>query len=336
VGERRALALRHAVALGLLHGPTELLPISSSAHTALLPWLAGWPYDELDPQLRKSFEVALHAGTAAALLVRPPWRRSLRNGEEGAPGVADAAFPPRLRLDGRLGFLAGALAPPALTGFALGARIERRLGTPATIAAGLLAGSVAMGVAEVYAHKGRRARARRARSAAVTTAPGAGERAAASVDWRAGIALGIAQSLALFPGVSRSGATIATARAGGLSRVDADRLSWQVGLPVIAGAAGLKGSQLARAGTPPELRLPFLAGAASALLSTLVSTHVLSPSRRTRLMSVCVVYRGALALLVIRRMRDNTGEHAPIIKKIKRSHSSPAREGILRRSRLQS
>jgi hypothetical protein len=52
-------------------------------------------------------------------------------------------------------------------------------------------------------------------------------------------------------------------------------------------------------------------------------------------MSVCVVYRGALALLVIRRMRDNTGEHTPIIKKIKRSHSPPAREGILRRSRLQ-
>jgi undecaprenyl-diphosphatase len=334
VGERRALALRHAVVLGLLHGPTELLPISSSAHTALLPWLAGWPYDELDPQLRKSFEVALHAGTAAALLVRPPWRRSLRDRGEDGPGAADAAFPPRSRLDARLGLLAGALVPPALTGYALGARIERRLGTPATIAAGLLAGSIAMGVAEMHAHKSRRARALRARSVAGITARGA--IAGATVGWRDGIALGIAQSLALFPGVSRSGAAIATARARGLSRMDADRLSWQVGLPVIAGAAALKGSQLARAGTPPELRLPFLAGAASASLSTLVSAHVLSPSRRTRLMSVCVVYRGALALLVIRRMRDNTGEHAPIIKKIKRSHSPPAREGILRRSRLQS
>jgi undecaprenyl-diphosphatase len=332
VGERRALALRHAVALGLLHGPTELLPISSSAHTALVPWLAGWPYDELDPQLRKSFEVALHAGTAAALLVRPPWRRLSREGREGGPGVAGGAGPVHPRLDARLGLLAGALAPPALTGYALGARIERRLGTPATIAAGLLAGSVAMGVAEVNARKGCPARARRARSVADIAAGDTGARAG----WRDGIALGVAQSLALFPGVSRNGATLAAARARGLSRIDADRLSWQVGLPVIAGAAALKGSQLARAGTPPELRLPFLAGAASASLSTLVSTRVLKPSCRTRLVSLCAIYRGALALLVIRRMRDNTGEHAPLVKKIRRSHSSPVHRGILRRSRLQS
>src|SRR5207302_9353345 len=61
--------LRHAIALGLLHGPAELLPISSSGHIALVPWLAGWPYADLDPELRKSFEVAVHAGTAAALLI---------------------------------------------------------------------------------------------------------------------------------------------------------------------------------------------------------------------------------------------------------------------------
>ena len=61
------LGLRHAVALGLAQGPTELLPVSSSGHTTLIPFLAGWPYAELDPELRKSFEVALHAGTALAL-----------------------------------------------------------------------------------------------------------------------------------------------------------------------------------------------------------------------------------------------------------------------------
>ncbi|MBA3809717.1 MAG: UDP-diphosphatase, partial [Solirubrobacterales bacterium] len=61
------MALGHAVTLGLLQGPTELLPVSSSAHTTLVPWLAGWPYSKLDGELRKSFEVALHAGTALAL-----------------------------------------------------------------------------------------------------------------------------------------------------------------------------------------------------------------------------------------------------------------------------
>jgi undecaprenyl-diphosphatase len=52
-----------------LHGPAELLPISSSGHTELVPWLLRWPYAEMDGDLRKAFEVALHAGTAAALLI---------------------------------------------------------------------------------------------------------------------------------------------------------------------------------------------------------------------------------------------------------------------------
>src|SRR5256885_17117849 len=63
------LDLPHALALGVLHGPAELLPVSSSGHVALVPWLMGWSYAELDGELRKAFEVALHAGTAAALLL---------------------------------------------------------------------------------------------------------------------------------------------------------------------------------------------------------------------------------------------------------------------------
>ena len=69
VGLTQLPPLREAVALGVLHGPAELLPISSSGHIALIPWLLDWRYNELDPELRKSFEVALHAGTAAALLI---------------------------------------------------------------------------------------------------------------------------------------------------------------------------------------------------------------------------------------------------------------------------
>ncbi len=64
-----ALSLRHAVALGLVQGPTELLPVSSSAHIALLPWLGGWSYARMDGELRKSFEVALHAGAGLALAI---------------------------------------------------------------------------------------------------------------------------------------------------------------------------------------------------------------------------------------------------------------------------
>ncbi len=63
------LPVGQAIVLGLLHGPAELLPISSSGHIAVVPWLAGWDYSRLDDELRKSFEVALHTGTAAALLI---------------------------------------------------------------------------------------------------------------------------------------------------------------------------------------------------------------------------------------------------------------------------
>ncbi len=282
------LALRQAFALGLLHGPSELLPVSSSAHTALVPWLAGWRYGELDPDLRKSFEVALHAGAALALLVRPPTERSCA----------------------KVGFLLAASTPPALVGYALGDRVERRLGTPATIAGGLLAGSAAIVVGEVLARRGagemgaRKRGALRARVAPSTERHDT--RTVGSAGWREGLALGLAQSCALLPGVSRNGATIATARALGFSRLGADRLSWQAGLPVIAAATALKGLQLTRRGTPPDLRAPFAAGATGSLLGTYAASTLLTPSRRSRLLGACALYRGALALLVVRRMRDNT------------------------------
>ncbi len=274
------LALSQALALGLLHGPSELLPVSSSAHTALVPWLAGWSYGELDPDLRKSFEVALHAGTAAALLVRPP----------GGP------------LGGKLRFLIPAASPAALAGYTLGARVERRLGTPATIAAGLLAGSAAIWGGEMLAR--RRCLARVHARAGTAPFRETYDTLAQSADWRDGLTLGLAQACALFPGVSRSGATLASARARGFSRLDADRLSWQAGLPVIAGATALKSLQLASRGIPRELRLPFAAGAAGSLLSTLASCALLTPPRRARLLGACTLYRGALALFVIRRMRS--------------------------------
>jgi undecaprenyl-diphosphatase len=286
----RELPLRHALALGLLQGPTELLPVSSSAHTSLLPWLAGWSYGELDPRLRKSFEVALHAGTAVALLVKA--RSPERGGgpPNNAPGGDSAGAGATVRgANRKLGFMAAAMIPPALAGYALGPQIERRLGTPATIAAGLLAGSVATGAGELHAGNAR---------------------SLDSAGARDGLALGLAQALALIPGVSRSGATLAAARSRGFSRLSADRLSWRVGLPVIAGAAALKGSRLAREGVPSELAPALTAGAVGAFASTLAAASVLSPKRRAALLPGCTVYRATLALLVVRRLRDNTSGHA--------------------------
>jgi undecaprenyl-diphosphatase len=308
----RALPLRHALLLGLLHGPTELLPVSSSAHTTLVPWLAGWPYERLDPRLRKSFEVALHAGTAAALLLRPPHER-----RRVSPG-----------------FLVAALAPPALAGYKLGGQIEQRLGTPEKIVAALLAGAAAMGAAEVYKkwHAPRaRARHRRFESNRPTEQPAGkallgrsatkdpraqtpGTRPVASANARDGLALGLAQALALIPGISRNGATLATARARGFSRQDADELSWTVGLPAIAAATLLQGTRLirqqARAEEPHAALLPLAVGGASAFLSTLASSKALDRRRRAQLLPVCILYRYVLAAHAIRYMRDNTSQHA--------------------------
>ncbi|MGO9448644.1 MAG: undecaprenyl-diphosphate phosphatase, partial [Solirubrobacteraceae bacterium] len=117
------------MALGVLQGPTELLPVSSSGHTTLIPWLAGWSYAELDPELRKAFEVALHAGAGAALAI------DMRTELIEATRTLDRR---------RAAMIALSLLPAAIAGYVLEEPIERRLGGPCSIAAGLIAGAVAM------------------------------------------------------------------------------------------------------------------------------------------------------------------------------------------------
>jgi len=221
-----------ALALGLLQGPTELLPVSSSAHTALIPRLAGWSsYTELAPEQRKSFEVALHlgAGVALALDMRSELIEAVR--ELNARRVATIAL---------------SLAPAMLAGYALERPIEQRLGGRRAISAGLVAGGIAMALADAIPI---------ARHAPKTTGDfgqnvslgqdGRHERDAGPLD---GLALGVAQAVALMPGVSRSGATLTAARARGFAREDAHTLSWHVALPVILGAGTLKGWRLLRTG----------------------------------------------------------------------------------------
>ena len=168
------LSARRAAILGAVQGPAELLPVSSSAHLSLMPWFRGWRWDELDPEARKSFEVALHAGTAAALLI----------GQRPVIAAELAAFDTR-----RAAVVALSFVPPAIAGYALERQIEGRLGGPGSIAAGLIAGALAMVAAD------RRPQRR-----------GPGD---APAD---GLALGLAQAAALIPGVSRNGATLTAAR----------------------------------------------------------------------------------------------------------------------------
>jgi undecaprenyl-diphosphatase len=288
------LSLPHALALGLAHGPTELLPISSSAHTILIPFLAGWPYAELDPELRKSFEVALHAGTAAALLVdlcsvesHPGLRAVLDRIAPARPVAATAPsdFPARQALLIALSFIA-----PAVVGFTFEQPLQRRLSGLGTIAAGLLLGAGAMALAD--------------------SRPPEGTRTLEQAGARDGLLLGLAQTFALVPGVSRSGAVLCAARARGFSRVDSHTLARRTGLPVILGAGALKTGRLlqrrdAPDGTPPISGALALGGATS-FLSTLVATRLLRRGRKTQPAGALwpySLYRGLLASLVISRLR---------------------------------
>jgi undecaprenyl-diphosphatase len=261
------LRTRDAIALGLLHGPAELLPVSSSGHVAVVPWLCGWPYSRLDGELRKAFEVALHAGTAAALLV----------GLRGEVATAARELDRR-----RVELVVLSFVPPAIVGFVLERPIERRLGTPATVAAGLVAGSLAM-------------------IAADTTSSGRRRREdAGAAD---ALCLGLAQVCALMPGVSRNGATLAAARARGFAREDASVLSRHAALPIIIGATALKGARLARRGLPAGTARAFVAGIVASFAATLASVRIIRHVERGRSLIPYAAYRLGLAGLVLRRLQ---------------------------------
>jgi undecaprenyl-diphosphatase len=261
-----ALPGRHALALGLLHGPAELLPVSSSGHVTLVPWLLGWPYPDLEPDLRKAFEVALHAGTAVGLLI------ALRG--EVAEAIRD--------LDRRrVVLLAGSFVPPAVIGLTLEGPIERRLGTPGSIAAGLIVGSIAMTLADERAAQDRV----REQSTAVDA-----------------LLLGLAQAAALMPGTSRGGMTLAAMRARRFTRPEASALSRHVALPVIAGASLLKGVRLAQRGLPPGMTGRFALGMGASLASTLVAARLV-PVERVGALWPYAAYRTGLAALTLGRLR---------------------------------
>lgn len=272
------LPLRHAVALGLLQGPAELLPVSSSAHTTLLPWLAGWPYASLDGEVRKSFEVVLHAGAGAALAIdmrREP--TDVARGERRMPA----------------GPLALALAPAAIAGLVLRRAIEARVGGPRSIAAGLAAGGAAMALADS-----------RAGGAEGKDSGHSLPRGCADAQLGDGLALGLAQASALVPGISRNGATLTAARARGFARESAQGLSFTVGLPVILAASALEATRLLRGRVPRGARPALAAGAASAFASTFLTARLLRrPWLQRGPLLPYSLYRALLAVLVIRRLR---------------------------------
>jgi undecaprenyl-diphosphatase len=231
-----------------------------------VPALLGWRYGELDAELRKSFEVALHAGTALALLI------GLRR--EVAEVVRE--------LDGRrLARHLLEMLPPAGAALAFERPIEQRLGSPRRVAAAQVVAGAALALADLSPAERRREDA------------GPGD----------GLAIGLAQATALAPGVSRNGATLTAARLLRFERPAANRLSRHAALPIIVAATGLKGHRLARRGLPAGVAAPFAAGLAASFASTLASSRLVGRMDAARSYAPFAAYRVALGVASLAMLR---------------------------------
>lgn len=265
------MSVFQSIVLGLVQGLTEFLPISSSAHLVLFPWLFGWP----DPGL--AFDVFLHAGTLLALLAYffGDWTRLLR------AGLA-VIFERRIGFD-RDRQLAVCLLLASIPGAALGYLIhdyaETALRSPLLVAVAL----AVLGFL-LYWVDGR-----------------AGSlRSLDELGTKDALAIGVAQAAALFPGVSRSGATITMGRYLGFSRETAARFSFLLAIPITFGAVIFKLDDVVRLTHASELSWGYLiAGFLASLLSGLAAIHFLLGYVRNADFRVFAWYRLALAAFII-------------------------------------
>jgi undecaprenyl-diphosphatase len=272
--EPGALSDWQALALGLVQGLTELLPISSSGHLILVPWLADWRYLETNDEFNQTFDVALHFGTLVAVVAYfrrdiarliTAWLRSVRHRRvEGA--------------DERLSWVVAiATIPAAAVGAAGEGLIADNLGEPWQIAIFLAVFGIALWLAD-----------RRPQRRGLT-----------DVRYGEAFAVGFAQALALAPGVSRSGITISAARLLGLDRDSAARLSFLLLVPIVLGATLLEGVTGVLLGDLPRgWAGPFLVGVLAAAASGLVAIDMLLGYVRRHDYSVFVLYRLAVAVFV--------------------------------------
>jgi undecaprenyl-diphosphatase len=264
-----------ALGLGLVQGATELLPISSSAHLILVPWIADWEYLKENDDFNQTFDVALHLGTLVAVvayfwsdlvaLTLAGWR-SVRRRRVTTPDERMAWF------------VLVATVPAAVVG-ALGSEaIPEHLGEPWQIAI-LLA---TFGALLWFADR---------RPA---------QRELGELRPREAVVVGLAQSLALAPGVSRSGITITAARFLGLDRNDAARLAFLLLVPITLGAVVWQSlTDIVLGDVPPGSEGPFIVGVLAAAASGAVAIVGLLGYVRRHDYSVFVAYRVLVALFVV-------------------------------------
>jgi undecaprenyl-diphosphatase len=272
------MPILHAIILGLVQGFSEFLPISSSGHLALVPWLFGWN-DFADvtngASIEKAFDTALHLGTLVAVLfyLRADLVGYVRE------GIRIVVSPQRAnRQMGKRAWLFVASAIPAGIAGAIGQQwITDKLGTPVLIAVSL----VFFGLLLLWADRQQ------------------GTRDVDTFTRKDALLIGLAQVLALNPGTSRSGITITAARKFGFSRDAAARVSFLMSVPVIGGAVVFSLVKLVRDGIPDGLIAPMIAGIIAAGVSGWVAMWGMIRILRTRNFNMFVMYRVAVGFAVL-------------------------------------
>jgi len=257
-----------AIILGIVQGIAEFLPISSSAHLILLPWIFGWQGTLVDSL---NFDVALHAGTLVAILAFF-WRDWFDLLRKLFSGFGDGTWKTG---EGRLvWFIILATIPAGVLGVKFEHVVEQSFRNPLLIAGALAVVSVVMWAADRFS----------AKSAGIDR-----------MTLAHAVLIGCAQAVALVPGVSRSGSTIIAGLFAGYTRESAARFSFLLSTPVIAGAAVLK---LHKLHLGPGEALPFAVGTACAAVVGYLSIKFLLQFLNRHTLGLFVWYRLALAAAV--------------------------------------
>ena len=263
------MSIWHAIVLGILQGLTEFLPISSSAHLIIVPWLFGWKESGLQ------FDVALHMGTLVAVLIYF-WRDLLDMVLAVPPGIKSRR--PFENPKSRLAWIivVGSI-PAAIVGLLFNDRIDnyfhQATGSNRAIA---LVALLMIGLALILLVAERTARHTRPME---------------DLGWKSGLFIGCAQALALLPGVSRSGSTITAGLMTGLKRDSAARFSFLLGVPAIVGAGALETKKVMDAGLSGNQLTTFIVGAVTSAIVGYMAIAFLLAFLRSNSTFAFIVYR---------------------------------------------
>jgi undecaprenyl-diphosphatase len=263
-----------SLVMGVVQGLTEFLPVSSSGHLIIVPALLGW-HDPFITSL--AFSVMLHVGTLVALLIyfRADWARLI---PAGLATIRDRSF------DGdgdrRLAWLLVVATIPALViGVFLNDPIESRFREVGLVALMLVVGGAILWLAE---------------------RTGSRRLLAVDLTFPRALGIGLAQSLALIPGISRSGISIAAGLFTGLDRESAARFSFLMATPVTAAAAAYEGLKVIKGDAGVAVSVgPLLVGLAASFIFGILAIAVLLRYLRTRSTNIFVVYRILIAAVVL-------------------------------------